>query len=179
MTSNKNKKPSAPSKKEAGPQGTMIFSTSEVEAAIDEQTRIKILSGTGDAMLVGINEPFDGQIFHLAKLSQTLGRKSEQDIVLDDPSISSLHAQITKEDDEWKIINLLSSNGTFLNGKKISISPLKDGDKIHLGQAEFIFKTSTEDQSSKNKKTERSSSFSLLLITAVILGSVATWWLLK
>ncbi|PIP80801.1 MAG: hypothetical protein COW84_03255 [Gammaproteobacteria bacterium CG22_combo_CG10-13_8_21_14_all_40_8] len=149
-SSKQSNKPAAP-KKKAGPQGTMIFSAADVEAAIDENTRIKILSGSGDAMLVGINAPFDGQIFHLTKVSQTIGRKLEQDLVLDDPSISSLHAQITQEEDGWKIINLLSSNGTFLNGKKISISPLKDGDKVHFGQAEFIFKTHTDDKQTPTK----------------------------
>ncbi len=177
MTSDKHRKSpsktSKTSKKDAGPQGTMIFSASEVEAALDEKTKIKILAGADDSMLVGINAPFDGQVFHLTKHNQTIGRKTEQDIVLDDPSISSLHAQITKEDDNWKIINLLSSNGTFVNGKKVSISPLKDGDKVNFGQAEFIFKSSGKHEETPQNKERPSKTIWLGILAIVIIGIVA------
>lgn len=160
----------------AGPQGTMIFSAEEIQAALDEKAQIKMVSGGDGSMLVGINAPFEGQLFHLTKETQTLGRKNEQDIVLDDPSISSLHAQITKENDHWKIINLLSSNGTFVNGKKISIANLKDGDTLRLGQAEFYFKSVADVSSSS--KTPAKPSITLWLVVLAIAAAITSYFVI-
>jgi len=71
----------------------------------------------------------------------TIGRSSRSDIVIDSSEISELHARIIKEGKIFKIIDVGSLNGTFLNGKKIN-SPkiLKDNDEIVIGNLRFIFK---------------------------------------
>lgn len=74
----------------------------------------------------------------------TLGKKKgEADIVLEDASVSRLHARITKEKDVFFIEDLNSTNGTFKNG--LQLQPyerreLEEGDEIKLGRVTLIFR---------------------------------------
>jgi len=71
----------------------------------------------------------------------TIGRSSYNDIVIDDETVSREHSYIIIEGNSYKIGDMGSTNGTFLNDKKVT-SPkvLKDGDKITIGDSEFVFK---------------------------------------
>jgi len=71
----------------------------------------------------------------------TIGRSSRSDIVIDNVEISEIHAKIIKEGKAFKIIDIGSLNGTFLNTKRVS-SPkiLSDNDEIVFGTVKFIFK---------------------------------------
>ena len=63
-----------------------------------------------------------------------IGRTSEQDIKIDDDGVSRRHAKVTVSPD--KILNLVdleSTNGTFLNGAPIDVAVLRPGDRIQLG----------------------------------------------
>lgn len=74
----------------------------------------------------------------------TLGKKKgEADIVLEDASVSRLHARITKEKETFFIEDLNSTNGTFKNG--LQLQPyerreLEEGDEIKLGRVTLIFR---------------------------------------
>lgn len=73
----------------------------------------------------------------------TLGKKKgEADVVLEDASISRLHARIVKEEDKYYIEDLNSTNGTYKNG--LQLQPyekreLDEGDEIRLGRVALIF----------------------------------------
>ena len=70
----------------------------------------------------------------------TLGRNSHNNIVLKDPFVSKNHLQIVEDEEEFFLEDLGSANGTFLNGDKIEdVIKLKNGDKISLGNIEFLF----------------------------------------
>jgi pSer/pThr/pTyr-binding forkhead associated (FHA) protein len=73
----------------------------------------------------------------------TFGRKPENNIILrDDPYISGMHAQIIAEGDVFRLTDLGSTNGTFLNGQKMPPNEpavLQPGDKIGLGEITFQF----------------------------------------
>jgi len=93
----------------------------------------------------------------------TLGRSSYNDIVIDDEAASREHSFIIIDNNEYKIGDMGSTNGTYLNDKKItSLKILSDGDKIGIGDSEFIFKLvsfgekfSTENKpEGKNKKNK-------------------------
>jgi len=61
-----------------------------------------------------------------------------------DPRISDMHALVYLKGEEWWIKDLNSSNGTRVNGTKIDPEAMiKPGDKITLGQTEFIFEVSS------------------------------------
>ena len=79
--------------------------------------------------------------FPLEKMKNTIGRGGACDVILDDMLISKKHFCIWFEDDDWRIEDLKSSNGTILNGMVIA-EPylLDDGDRIRVGEMELEFK---------------------------------------
>lgn len=61
------------------------------------------------------------------------------DIVLDDISVSRLHAMIFYDDAGVGILDLVSKNGTFVNGEEIESRLLQKGDAVEIGESKFIF----------------------------------------
>ena len=74
-----------------------------------------------------------GRVYDLAE-EQTLGRAAGCQITLDDTYTSQLHARVFTKDGGWFVEDLGSTNGTYLNTKRVS-SPLqlKRGDRIKIG----------------------------------------------
>jgi predicted component of type VI protein secretion system len=64
----------------------------------------------------------------------TIGRHPENDIVIQNLAVSGHHARIDRRDGHIQLTDLNSKNGTFLNGKSIRQSILKDGDTIVIGK---------------------------------------------
>ncbi len=60
----------------------------------------------------------------------TIGRKPDNDIEIDNLAVSGHHARIFKMEDWFLVEDLNSLNGTFVNGKMVQESPLKNGDEI-------------------------------------------------
>lgn len=70
----------------------------------------------------------------------SLGRHNDNDIVLKDPYISKHHFRIVKDENEYFIEDLNSSNGTYVNGERIiDVKKLTYGDIIKVGNIEFMF----------------------------------------
>jgi pSer/pThr/pTyr-binding forkhead associated (FHA) protein len=78
----------------------------------------------------------------------TVGRKSDNDIEIDNLAVSGHHARIFKMEDWFLVEDLNSLNGTFVNGKMIQESPLKNGDEILIGKHVLKF-ISTDVSGSK------------------------------
>jgi signal transduction histidine kinase len=75
--------------------------------------------------------------FKLAKFPVSLGRKSTNDIVLNDRSVSRIHARIILSAGQLVVEDLGSANGISLNGVRVSSSALTNGDTLHLGDCMF------------------------------------------
>lgn len=69
----------------------------------------------------------------------SIGRSPSNDLVLQAPKISRQHAAINKYKDQYIVIDLKSSNGVFVNSKKIDEQTLHDGDEISIGGYKMIF----------------------------------------
>jgi len=83
-----------------------------------------------------------------SKPELTLGRVQGNDIVLSKRNVSKQHARLTLEDEQAIVVDLNSTNGTWVNGRKItSAQPLKHGDKIYI--ADFIITLETSDERSE------------------------------
>ncbi|HEX7136067.1 MAG TPA: FhaA domain-containing protein [Iamia sp.] len=68
-----------------------------------------------------------------------LGRSTTADVVLDGATVSARHAEVVREGSTWRVVDLGSTNGTYLNGAKIlpgqaSAPVLRHGDQIRLGR---------------------------------------------
>jgi len=70
----------------------------------------------------------------------TVGRDPKNDIVLDDRRVSRRHAEVRLRLGRYTLYDLQSTNGTFVNGRRIAEMVLSDEDRITIGGAELIVK---------------------------------------
>jgi hypothetical protein len=69
-----------------------------------------------------------------------LGRGTDCDLRLVDPGVSRHHAEIRVEDGEVVLVDLGSTNGTFVNGQPVRRVPLSDGTRVTLGRTTLVFR---------------------------------------
>jgi hypothetical protein len=82
-----------------------------------------------------------GQVFNLSLESVTsIGRAKANDIVLEDVAISSQHCRIRPENGLFVVHDLRSTNGTFLNERKITRAQLNSGDTVKVGETSLQFR---------------------------------------
>jgi len=83
------------------------------------------------------HEPF---VHRIDRLKTTIGRSSRNDICINDPFASRLHAEIRSEGNSYYIADLGSVNGTFRNSLRVvGRAPLFLGDRIRIGETEILF----------------------------------------
>ena len=86
-----------------------------------------------------------GRIFNLAKQT-TIGRKGAS-IVLNDPKVSRLHAKIGIVNEQVVIVDVLSENGTFVNGERLQGERvLQENDEIRIGDTLMVLKVLPADK---------------------------------
>lgn len=79
------------------------------------------------------------EVFQITGELTNIGRKLDNHIVLNDPRISRNHAQIRVVDGQYILLDLNSTGGTMVNGRKISKSVLYSGDAISLAGLDIKF----------------------------------------
>ena len=80
------------------------------------------------------------------KMKMTIGRSSTNGICISDPFASRLHAELKREGDQVLLIDAGSSNGTFLNGQRVTAPiPLRPGDLIRIGETEIEYSSEEQD----------------------------------
>lgn len=82
----------------------------------------------------------DGQVVALVDGTVVVGRDPDSDVRLVDSRVSRRHAEIRTIDGEAMLIDLGSTNGTFLNGEPVSCAGLVDGDAVLIGGVELRFR---------------------------------------
>lgn len=81
----------------------------------------------------------DGKRNLLAGERMTIGRSRECELIVDDPNVSRQHAEVRKTIEGWMIVDLGSTNGVKVNGRRVREEVLHPGDKITLGLVELEF----------------------------------------
>ncbi|WP_144391731.1 FHA domain-containing protein [Pleionea sediminis] len=110
------------------------------------------------AYLVLISDGETGPRFTLDKECLSIGRSSDCDIHLEDPSVSFEHAQLNIKQgfgEVW-IEDANSTNGTFVNNKKVQSSPLRHNDNINIGLSNFRFVSDEESLLESTQEIKKS-----------------------
>ena len=69
----------------------------------------------------------------------TIGSSTDREVQFQDSGVSALHAKIVNEGERWKVLDQMSANGTFVNGKRSNVSYLTAGDRVRFGPVECVF----------------------------------------
>jgi hypothetical protein len=107
---------------------TMVYSPSR------DARRIEPADDRRQALLVG-----GGRRNVLSGSRVVLGRSREADIVLQDPNVSRRHAELRRGDEGWQVVDLGSTNGIKVNGRRVDHQPLRPGDQITIGVTDLTF----------------------------------------
>lgn len=106
---------------------TMVYSA-------DREARPLAQAIHGKPVIVG-----GGKKMVLGGESMLIGRSRECDVRVDDPNVSRKHAELRREDGEWSVADLGSTNGIKVNGRKVASARLAPGDEITLGLTRLTF----------------------------------------
>ena len=79
------------------------------------------------------NGPLAGQSFSISD-GTTLGRADSNSLTVSEQTVSGSHAKIVLKGTAYSLVDLNSTNGTLVNGQKISEMPIKSGDQIQFGK---------------------------------------------
>ncbi|GAA6152603.1 FHA domain-containing protein [Pseudoteredinibacter isoporae] len=163
---------------ESASQTQIVFDVERSAAVSDYMAgRIEIPPLGEVPRLVGLSDAVRGRIYELQGDQSTniwhLGRSEEVDIVIDDGSVSGKHAQLVNDGVLWKIVNWMSTNGTFVNDKKGLSTFLKSGDIIRLGSVEFAFEARLSGATASSKQAAPAAAEGSSSKTGLIIGVVA------
>ncbi len=102
--------------------------------------RDKLLSVQPKAPKASLEVAGEGRRVPLGPGTLALGRAPDSDVVLDDRRVSRRHAEVRLRLGRHTLYDLGSTNGTFVNGKRVSEVALSEGDRITLGGATLIYR---------------------------------------
>lgn len=88
--------------------------------------------------LLMISGPQIGRSFPIAQNEFMMGRSSKCDLPIEDDLVSRYHCKLVIRGDRAELIDLGSTNGTLLNGRKIERAELKEGDQIQVGSTVIL-----------------------------------------
>jgi len=87
-----------------------------------------------------------GKRFELKSKAVGLGRDNSNLIRLHDNEVSRRHAEVRRVDDAFRLFDLGSANGTFVNGEALDVPvPLRSGDQVRIGQTVLLFQDSVDE----------------------------------
>ena len=85
---------------------------------------------------------------------KTMGRAPRADFVVDAALVSRVHCRFTLNDtNDLELEDLGSTNGTFVNGKKVMRATLSDGDKLTIGRVQFVVNSDSNQPAGHPKTT--------------------------
>jgi len=81
----------------------------------------------------------EGRIHRLSTPVTVIGRSTDADIVLDDAGVSRRHAEVHLVDGRARVIDLGSTNGTFVDGERVHAGNLTEGSTITVGRTRIVY----------------------------------------
>ena len=112
-------------------------STNGIYAGDRRVSRVEI---TGQAV-IRLSHPYNGPALSCTVTSAVrtlrIGRAPDNDIVVPDPSVSGHHAELHQVAGGYRLVDLDSSNGTWVNERRITDAPVAEGDVVGIGSVTF------------------------------------------
>lgn len=131
--------------------GSVSDTTSTIPAITDESARLTteetaaarlaaVDLPAGSALLIVERGPDEGARFLLDTDKTSVGRHPDSDIFLDDITVSRHHANFERTETEFRVEDLGSMNGTYVNRTLVDGSaPLRQGDEVQIGKFRMVF----------------------------------------
>jgi pSer/pThr/pTyr-binding forkhead associated (FHA) protein len=91
----------------------------------------------------GAEAPFNFRI--LPGNIKTIGRATRADFVVDAALVSRLHCRLTAGATELEVVDLDSTNGTYVNGERVERAALKTGDRLGVGRVELAVSRAADE----------------------------------
>jgi Protein of unknown function (DUF3662)/Inner membrane component of T3SS, cytoplasmic domain len=112
---------------------TMVYSAARVRRQTSEEPRVAE-KPTSRALLIA-----DGKSFVIDRPRAVVGRSQRCDYVLSDPNVSRRHFELQLRGSDWYLVDLDSTNGVSVNGRRVASSRLSPGDEIVVGTSSLKF----------------------------------------
>ncbi len=128
-----------------GDDTTITFMPVEAAGEADDELTVTLEELSGRiGMLVVKRGPNAGSKFVLDSDVTKAGRHPDSDIFLDDVTVSRRHAEIVHDRGGYRLRDVGSLNGTYLNRERIeSEAPLENGDELQIGKFKLVFFSGT------------------------------------
>jgi diguanylate cyclase len=136
-------------------------STLEVTISRDMRSLIRVET-TEQALLLVLSGPRLGTRTILSDVPIEVGRGSNAGLVLDADSVSRRHARIEPMGAGHRLIDLGSTNGTYVNGSRVKEHVLKDGDRVQIGKALLKYLAGGNIESTYHEEVQRLMRFDAL-----------------
>src|SRR5947207_3459843 len=102
--------------------------------------------------LAAMSGKLKGAIFAINEETMVIGRETQANLCIADSSVSRRHSKIEKKDEEFVITDLESLNGTFVNDVPIRSRVLEHGDRVRIGDSQFLFMSHEGEAASKSSE---------------------------
>lgn len=128
-----------------------------------------------------------GEVLPVTDRALRIGRKPSNDVVLNDEKTSGVHAEVVLEGDRHVLRDLGSTNGTFLDGKRVTEIVLSPGDEVAIGRIRVKFRDAAEPAAGADLAVHRLDTRRLqrrggsvgviaALVAVVAAGGGYFWW---
>ena len=104
--------------------------------------------------LAAISGKLKGAVFALNDETLVIGRETAAHLCIADASVSRRHSKIEKKESGFVITDLESLNGTFINDVPVKTRLLEHGDRVRIGDSQFLFLTHEGDAPSKSSDVQ-------------------------
>jgi pSer/pThr/pTyr-binding forkhead associated (FHA) protein len=108
------------------------------EAGLADRLESRFTELDTAARLVINNGRLAGTVFELPETG-IVGRHPSSDILLNDITVSRRHAEIRRDAGGYRIVDLGSLNGTYVNRERVEETALESGDEVQIGKFRFVF----------------------------------------
>ena len=125
------------------PFGDDFLGELDTSVPTDAEAAVKAVEGlpSGSALLMVTRGPSVGSRFLLDQPVTSAGRHPDSDILLDDITVSRRHAEFGREKGQFRVLDVGSLNGTYVNRQPVDLAVLQSGDEIQIGKFRLVFLT--------------------------------------